>query len=289
MKELTVTSLTEFTGAVETTLAITLANQAGASLKGNWYRGIGHASAHRLIPTLFRHPSKTDWKDLLYLERVMLEHFERQNVLHSGVVGGIGGPTDHGLLRALFYMQHYGVPTRLLDWTSNPFIALYFALSTAKFQAGGYGDDAAVWVLDPIGWNKVTLQDMNHGNRGPLTLDDESMDGYRPRKLIGGNIPPSELKHLQEAPAAMLGIANNARMFAQKGVFTIFGKDCRPMEEQFVTGSYDDDALIRIRIPAANIAEMIERLVSIGYTDSVSYPDLHGLAMEIKRTHGFPV
>lgn len=50
----------------------------------------------------------------------------------------------------LTLMQHYGLPTRLLDWSESPLVALYFALSSDEDAK----TDAAVWVLNPMRLNK---------------------------------------------------------------------------------------------------------------------------------------
>ncbi len=51
-------------------------------------------------------------------------------------------PDDDDMLGWFAVMQHYGAPTRLLDWTASPFIGLFFALRTQ-------GDEtAAVWTLN---------------------------------------------------------------------------------------------------------------------------------------------
>lgn len=50
----------------------------------------------------------------------------------------------------LTLMQHYGLPTRLLDWSESPLVALYFALSSDEDAK----TDAAVWVLNPMELNK---------------------------------------------------------------------------------------------------------------------------------------
>jgi type I restriction enzyme M protein len=71
------------------------------------------------------------------VERRMFERFKREAVLHAYV----RPQTDW---EWLCLAQHHGLPTRLLDWTVNPLVALYFAV----WEDGPETVDRAVFMFD---------------------------------------------------------------------------------------------------------------------------------------------
>jgi hypothetical protein len=243
-----------------------------------WYRGAGRSAA-TLIPGLYRHPTISDAGELIEMESKLIQRFRERSILYEE-----RSPLqEEGLIpwQYLFLMQHYGVPTRLLDWTENPWIGLYFAVTGAKIHPTTLEaeEPACVWILNPGPWNAMSLTDISFPEE-VLRLPDEALKPFAP------NADPS---YMRNTPVAMYGLHNSARIVAQRGVFTIFGDSTNPMEDHFSAGAHPDDTLVKALLPEDAVHSLQTSLLKIGITDSVVYPDLGGLAKDVKRQFGFRV
>jgi hypothetical protein len=233
-----------------------------------WFRG-NSCSSNALVPTLYRHPEALDVDQLLHLEEKVIQRFRERGAPYEPFPTG-------DTWELLFLMQHFGVPTRLLDWTENPYIGLFFALTSRRIVPN---EPASVWILQPQAWNKAALSEISY-DEGILSIGNKALDSYR---------PSADPQFMRVAPVGMYGIHNSPRIVAQRGVFTIFGKDTTPLESLFQDGEFPSAALMRADFPSEAIPSLRESLFSIGITDSVVYPDLSGLAVELKRYFGFEV
>jgi len=171
-------------------------------------------------------------------------------------------------------MQHYGAPTRLLDWTDNPLLGLYFALADHRQNC-----DAAVWVMNPDWLNRALRKRIE----GALLPDWQEADTY--------------LKDLEDAfasekitstrlPAAIDPPHLDKRLAAQGSHFVIFGlyRDLRRIKVA-KSGSRRSRHLRMITIPRDFIRSIQKQLYDCGITHSFVFPDLEGLCKEICRKH----
>ncbi len=197
----------------------------------------GHPdSSFKLVPSLYRlslDGSFATWNDL---EKYMMDAFQRESVPFLNHM-----PADY--LEWLAVAQHYGLPTRLLDWTSNPLIGLYFAVESS-FQS-----DANVWCIGIPSTNNCLPESTNFAQR--ITL----------------------------AKAGFLYFPRHAfdRTINQSGCFTVHESEI-PLEE---ANQFPLNIFIRVRIAAANKAPIINELFTLGIHRGFVYPGLEGIAKRL--------
>lgn len=162
----------------------------------------------------------------------------------------------------LFLMQHHGIPTRLLDWTENPLVALYFVVND-------YVEiDGTLWVLLPLKLNiesKVT-KDPNY----VPSFDDDDLLNYSPKTLMGEE--DSSLK-----PAAAIAVRNNSRMAAQLSVFTISHRRS-PVIERIGNRKH----IWKYIVPADCKEKIKNELKEVAINEFTLYPELDKIRSTIK-------
>ncbi len=167
----------------------------------------------------------------------------------------------------LFLMQHYGVPTRLLDWSESPLVALYFAVEDIEKHGK---EDGALWLLKPSELNKHARINNKEEDGYIPSFEDEELISYSVESLKGNS-------RIQLLPVATIATRNNARIQAQLGVFTIHHHENIPIEE-----IGDQSHAIKIVIPSESKERIKMQLSLLGYTKFQLFPELSSIGDIIK-------
>ncbi|AEY65612.1 FRG domain-containing protein [Clostridium sp. BNL1100] len=156
----------------------------------------------------------------------------------------------------LFEMRHCGLPTRLLDWTENFAVALYFAIK-------GNPKNPCIWILDPF--------EMNHQSCGNSEIYNPAIDFEFTYE--GAFVKEQETSFTN--PIAIIPIKQSKRLFAQKGVFTLHFENRKSINEIF------DNCVKQIFIPKDAIKEAKSFLKLSGINEYTIFPDFDGLSRYI--------
>jgi len=182
-------------------------------------------------------------------------------------------PKEDDYLAWLCLMQHYRVPTRLLDWTENVLTALYFVVSEKQ------NVDGELWAMLPLALNK----DSGVGYAAPLLGNNPILE-YLLREIYWAGTPAAlaaelKLPDAQRRPIALLPRRNFSRMVAQRSVFTLHPRpDTGHSIPEVLT---DPKHLVRYIVPANDKRQLMADLDRLGINYQSLFPDLEGLARQI--------
>lgn len=194
----------------------------------------GHSDkCYLLKPSIGRNNGLLDNEEQIFLD------FKKQYYLYAD-----DRPTTD--IDTLFLAQHFGLPTRLLDWTDNPLIALWFACQKTEILEG------CIYTIK-VPKNENIIKE-EHKLDFNIFTDD-------PKNSI-------ESDHLLIIPDY-----TNRRFLNQKGMFMWFKK---PAEE---IKNFPKTFVIREK------AQILQELSALGITQSFVLPTLDNLCDDIKKRY----
>lgn len=251
-----------------------------------WYRG--HADeSWELVPKVQRGFKGSNDEELFRKERYYTNDFQaRASVLLSS-----HQPKMNEYASWLTLMQHYGIPTRLLDWSRSPLVALYFAVSSEAHSE----KDACIWILTPERLNEseklekpTEIEGKQYENSFIYNMAHNTIytmiyTAFRRWHLSSEPtaITPDDRKFdhrfntLKDKIAACFPTEADGRVYNQLAAFTVHNSLRKLAEE------CDVSTLARIIIPCNLKKKLLSELDVCGITESYIYPDLEHLAKEI--------
>jgi hypothetical protein len=211
----------------------------------------------------------SDWKvnqaDVPRIERQMIQEFRRRYPFDNQVL------VRSDLLYCLSVMQHYGLPTRLLECSHSPFVAAKFALETGA----GRG---TIWCVN-LNWCKESSAPLvgkqSVQARADVTRDDRSFVpvymGTRRRKFV-----------LPEKPVEM-----HERLIAQQGLYLCPGNIGASFVRNItaVRGWENAANVVRLRLnlDKSELRTLNRKLARMNVTTAELFPGLDGIVRSVKE------
>lgn len=159
----------------------------------NVYRGQKNAE-WELLPSIHRKRKESNNLSLKNHEMKLYENIRKQNLAEF--------QKQDQFINEIIKMQHYGIPTPLLDWTTNPLIALFFATAS--------GNDGKIFIVDLTKQKVVNFDETDYKKYSKFLqsiYEKENTEDFE--------------NDLEESCIFIKSINENNRIKAQRGLFSL--------------------------------------------------------------------
>lgn len=245
--------------------------------KTTFYRGHSNKK-YKLEPSLFRSDDNgfyhyKEREDIIYRELLTLNYAEFSN--------------DDSTFDRLVHMQHFSLPTRLLDITSNPLIALYFACKSHENEDGDlisiqidnkdikyFDSDTVACIANLCKLSFSEKEKINVNNK-----DDELTKKHihyikDDKPYFENRICDNDIRKV----ICVKGKSNNPRIYAQSGAFLLFGLDARLDDKNNFNFK-----IMHYIIKAENKGLILKQLDLLNINESTVFPYLENSAKYISQ------
>jgi hypothetical protein len=223
--------------------------QRGSSTSGDELLYRGQASAHwRLDSSLTRADKFKIHERELYYEVLSLKPDAFTN--------------DDTVYERLITMQHYGMPTRLMDLSRNPLVAIFFACNNLELK----NEDGAIFIFTPKISEVINFEHKSLDHLKALFSEDDDVE-------ITEN--ESAEKDFLDKLTYIRGVAKNQRITNQSGDFIFVGK-------KISTKDIEEKVEELIVIDAKVKQTLLELLEKLNVHGGAVYPDLTHMSNYIK-------
>lgn len=233
---------------------------------------------------VFRGQADAEWGLQSTLERILgakwsagnarkfedrsLDEFKSKFHIYSG--------TEHvpkSKLSWLSVMQHYGVPTRLIDFTTSPYIALYFALEAYDPFSK---KDLAIFAID---YTALMDKSLHHIKSKDNKFQETRFSLHSKRDQVFEEVVD---RYSYDIAWITEPIEMNVRIDRQSGTFLISGNLEKTISSIISDSIYESTKMIKFNISYSLYEGIYVALRKMNINSKTIYGDLSGLAKSIK-------